>query len=35
MKLPNWLKQVLIFPFVLLIKFYQVCISPFTPPACR
>ena len=35
MKLPNWLKQVLIFPFVLLIKFYQVCISPFTPSACR
>ena len=35
MKMPNWLKQVLIFPFVLLIKFYQACISPFTPPACR
>lgn len=29
------LKSILIFPFVLLIKFYQVCISPFTPPSCR
>ena len=31
----GWLKQILIFPFVFLIKFYQVCVSPFTPPACR
>ncbi len=22
-------------PFLLLIKFYQCCISPFTPPVCR
>lgn len=29
------LKDVLIAPFVLLIKFYQLCISPFTPPSCR
>lgn len=29
------LKKVLVFPFVLLIKFYQLCISPFTPPSCR
>ena len=28
-------KKVLIFPFVFLIRFYQVCISPFTPAACR
>ena len=33
--MPGWLKNVLIFPFVFLIKFYQVCVSPFTPPACR
>lgn len=31
----NTLKQILIFPAVLLIKFYQICISPFTPPSCR
>ncbi|MEG0499036.1 MAG: membrane protein insertion efficiency factor YidD, partial [Alistipes sp.] len=22
-------------PFLLLVKFYQLCISPFTPPSCR
>lgn len=29
------IKKILIFPLVLLIKFYQLCISPFTPPSCR
>ena len=29
------LKDILIAPAVLLIKFYQLCISPFTPPSCR
>ena len=29
------LKKILIFPMVVLIKFYQLCISPFTPPSCR
>lgn len=29
------IKDVLIFPLVVLIKFYQLCISPFTPPSCR
>lgn len=29
------LKRVLTFPLILLVKFYQLCISPFTPPACR
>ncbi|RRJ89435.1 membrane protein insertion efficiency factor YidD [Paenimyroides tangerinum] len=29
------LQKVLIFPFIFLIRFYQVCISPFTPSACR
>lgn len=30
-----WLRKILIFPFVALIRFYQICISPFFPPACR
>lgn len=29
------LKKVSIFPFIVLIKFYRNCISPYTPPACR
>ena len=29
------LKKILIFPFVVLIRFYQLCISPFTPASCR
>lgn len=29
------LKKILIFPFVLLVKFYQVAISPFFPSSCR
>ncbi|MDY0239287.1 MAG: membrane protein insertion efficiency factor YidD, partial [Bacteroidales bacterium] len=29
------MKKVLIFPLILLIKCYQICISPFTPPSCR
>lgn len=29
------LKKIAIFPFVLLIKLYQCCISPFTLPSCR
>jgi putative membrane protein insertion efficiency factor len=28
-------KKILIFPFVFLVRFYQVAISPFTPAACR
>ena len=28
-------RRVLIFPFILLIKFYQLVISPWTPSACR
>ncbi|MBO4263844.1 MAG: membrane protein insertion efficiency factor YidD [Bacteroidales bacterium] len=30
-----WLRRIAAFPFVLLILFYRVCISPFTPPSCR
>jgi len=29
------LSKILIFPLVLLIRFYQTAISPFTPSACR
>lgn len=29
------LQKILIFPFIFLIRFYQICISPFTPSACR
>lgn len=28
-------RKVAVFPFVLLIRFYQTCISPLTPAACR
>ena len=31
----NLLKKILSFPFILLIKFYQVCISPLKLPSCR
>lgn len=31
----NRLRNIVILPFVLLIRFYQVAISPFTPTACR
>ena len=34
-KFRSTLKSILIFPFVLLIKFYQLFISPLTPPSCR
>ncbi|MDR0420649.1 MAG: membrane protein insertion efficiency factor YidD [Prevotellaceae bacterium] len=29
------LKTIVIFPFILLIKFYQICLSPLKPPTCR
>lgn len=29
------LKRILIFPFLLLIRFYQIAISPYTPASCR
>jgi len=31
----KWIKQIAIFPFIVLIRFYQVCISPFFPANCR
>ena len=34
-KILRVLRQIVIFPFVVLIKFYQLCISPLKPPSCR
>jgi putative membrane protein insertion efficiency factor len=34
-KLKKIIKSILIAPFVLIIKCYQLCISPLTPPTCR
>ena len=28
-------KRVCAFPFIVLVRFYQLCISPLTPAACR
>lgn len=28
-------KRILALPFILLVRFYQVCISPLKPPCCR
>ena len=30
----SW-KKILNYPFILMISFYQRCISPLTPPSCR
>lgn len=29
------MKKILIFPFILIIRFYQAAISPYTPATCR
>ena len=29
------ISQLLIYPFILLVRFYQVAISPLKPPTCR
>jgi len=34
-RFPDLLKKAVSIPFILLIKFYQRCISPYTPAACR
>lgn len=34
-RLGQWLKAAGTAPFLLLIKFYQVCISPYKPSVCR
>ena len=28
-------KRIVAFPLILLVRFYQVCISPLKPPSCR
>lgn len=34
-KIAEVLKKAAVFPFVILIRFYQICISPLKPPSCR
>lgn len=34
-KFLNILKRAAAFPFILLVRFYQVCISPLKQPCCR
>ena len=34
-RLPGICKRLAALPLVALVRFYQLCISPFTPPACR
>ncbi|MEG0601490.1 MAG: membrane protein insertion efficiency factor YidD [Mucinivorans sp.] len=29
------IRRVLIFPFIVLVRFYQLCISPIFPSSCR
>lgn len=29
------IKKILTYPFILLIRFYQIAISPYTPSSCR
>ncbi|NCP21898.1 MAG: membrane protein insertion efficiency factor YidD [Flavobacteriales bacterium CG_4_9_14_0_2_um_filter_35_242] len=31
----NVLKKIITFPFILLVRFYQIAISPYTPASCR
>lgn len=34
-RLSSICKRILIWPLVALVRFYQLCISPLTPPSCR
>lgn len=34
-KILLWLRKAAAWPFVMLIRFYQVCISPLKPASCR
>ncbi|MBR2947753.1 MAG: membrane protein insertion efficiency factor YidD [Bacteroidales bacterium] len=34
-KLRKTLKKILNYPFIFLIRFYQLCISPYKPSCCR
>lgn len=35
MRLFRWLSRILVWVLVLPIRFYQRCVSPYTPPSCR
>ena len=34
-KCAKMFKKVAVLPFIILVRFYQLCISPLTPAACR
>lgn len=34
-RLPGVCKRLLAWPLIGLVRFYQLCISPLTPPSCR
>ena len=34
-RLPGACKRICAWPLILLVRFYQLCISPLTPPSCR
>ena len=34
-RLPGASKRICAWPLILLVRFYQLCISPLTPPSCR
>ena len=34
-KFKTTIKKIIVAPFIFLIRFYQVCISPLKPPTCR
>ena len=35
MKIKAAIKKILSFPFIVLVRFYQICISPLKPATCR
>lgn len=35
MKIESAIRKILSFPFILLVRFYQICISPLKPATCR
>ena len=35
MRMFRWLSRILVWVLVLPIRFYQRCVSPYTPPSCR
>ncbi len=35
MKIKAAIKRILSFPFIVLVRFYQICISPLKPATCR